>query len=67
MSTLSITAEGQITLSEELLGHLGVRPSDNIAITRLPQGVLEMKQPDERATFRTSSAYRRRRRHALDQ
>lgn len=43
MSTLTITAKGQITLRRELLAHLGARPGEKINVERLPDGRLEMK------------------------
>jgi len=43
MSTLSVTSEGQITLSNELLKHLGVRAGNEIAVRMLPGGVVEMR------------------------
>ena len=42
MNSLTVTAKGQITLSKELLEHLGVHPGDRIAINKLPQGILEL-------------------------
>ena len=33
MSTLTVTATGQVTLRRELLKHLGVQPGEKIAIT----------------------------------
>jgi bifunctional DNA-binding transcriptional regulator/antitoxin component of YhaV-PrlF toxin-antitoxin module len=43
MSALPVTAERQITLSKELLEHLGVHPGDRIEINMLPRGILEMR------------------------
>jgi hypothetical protein len=42
MSTLTITAKGQITLSKHLLKHLQVRPSEKITVTKLAHGRIEM-------------------------
>jgi bifunctional DNA-binding transcriptional regulator/antitoxin component of YhaV-PrlF toxin-antitoxin module len=36
MTTLTITAKGQVTLKRELLQHLGVGPGEQIAIDMLP-------------------------------
>ena len=43
MSTLKVTAKGQVTLRKDLLEHLGVRPGQKIAIDRLPDGRLEVR------------------------
>jgi bifunctional DNA-binding transcriptional regulator/antitoxin component of YhaV-PrlF toxin-antitoxin module len=43
MSTLTVTAKGQVTLRRELLKHLGVRPGEKIAVEALPDGRIEMK------------------------
>jgi len=38
MTTLTITAKGQVTLKRELLKHLGVSPGERIEADRLPDG-----------------------------
>jgi hypothetical protein len=43
MSVLTVTAEGQITLRQDLLTHIGVSPGDKIAVQKLPDGRIEMK------------------------
>jgi hypothetical protein len=43
MSTLTITAKGQITLRKDLLQHLGVEPGGKIAVEKLPDGRIEVK------------------------
>ncbi|HEV7544916.1 MAG TPA: AbrB/MazE/SpoVT family DNA-binding domain-containing protein [Reyranella sp.] len=43
MSTLTVTAKGQITLRRDLLKHLGVQPGEKIAVDKLPDGRIEMK------------------------
>jgi AbrB family looped-hinge helix DNA binding protein len=43
MSTLTVTAKGQVTLHKDLLQHLGVRPGDRIVVARLPDGRIEVK------------------------
>ena len=42
MTTLTITAKGQVTIKKELLQHLGVKPGDKIAIDTLPNGKLSI-------------------------
>jgi bifunctional DNA-binding transcriptional regulator/antitoxin component of YhaV-PrlF toxin-antitoxin module len=43
MSTLTVTAKGQVTLRKDLLRHLGVRPGEKIAVDKLPDGRIEMR------------------------
>jgi len=43
MSTLTITAKGQITLRKDLLAHLGVRPGEKVSVDMLPDGRIEVK------------------------
>ena len=43
MSTLTVTAKGQVTLRKDLLEHLGVHPGDKIAVDKLPDGRIEVK------------------------
>jgi antitoxin PrlF len=38
MTTLTITAKGQVTLKQELLKHLGVGPGEKIQADKLPDG-----------------------------
>jgi bifunctional DNA-binding transcriptional regulator/antitoxin component of YhaV-PrlF toxin-antitoxin module len=38
MTTLTITAKGQVTLKQELLNHLGVRPGEKVQADKLPDG-----------------------------
>ena len=43
MTTLTVTAKGQITLRKEALRHLGVEPGQKIDATMLPDGRLELR------------------------
>jgi bifunctional DNA-binding transcriptional regulator/antitoxin component of YhaV-PrlF toxin-antitoxin module len=43
VSTLTVTAKGQVTLRKDLLQHLGVRPGEKISVDKLPDGRIEMK------------------------
>jgi antitoxin PrlF len=38
MTTLTITAKGQVTLKQDLLKHLGVGPGEKIEADKLPDG-----------------------------
>ena len=43
MSTLTVTAKGQVTLRKERLKHLGLHPGEKITVDKLPDGRIEMK------------------------
>ena len=42
MSTLTVTAKGQVTLRKDILEHLGVAPGDQISVQKLPDGKVEV-------------------------
>jgi AbrB family looped-hinge helix DNA binding protein len=43
MSTLIVTAKGQVTLRKDVLDHLGVHPGEKITVNKLPDGRIEIK------------------------
>ncbi|HEX7761584.1 MAG TPA: AbrB/MazE/SpoVT family DNA-binding domain-containing protein [Caulobacteraceae bacterium] len=43
MSTLTVTAKGQVTLRKDLLEHLGVHPGEKITVDKLPDGRIEVR------------------------
>ena len=43
MSTLTVTAKGQVTLRKDILKHLGVHPGETITVGKLPDGRIEMR------------------------
>jgi antitoxin PrlF len=43
MTTLTVTAKGQVTLKKELLRHLGVKPGEKIEVEPLPDGQLTIR------------------------
>lgn len=47
MTTLSVTARGQVTFRREVLQHLGIKPGEKIELDLLPDGraVLMAAQP----------------------
>jgi bifunctional DNA-binding transcriptional regulator/antitoxin component of YhaV-PrlF toxin-antitoxin module len=55
MSTLTVTAKGQVTLRKDLLKHLGVNPGEKISVDKLPDGRVEMKAA--RATGKISDVF----------
>ena len=42
MSTLTITAKGQVTFRKDLLQHLGVHPGEQLTVQKLPGGRIEV-------------------------
>jgi bifunctional DNA-binding transcriptional regulator/antitoxin component of YhaV-PrlF toxin-antitoxin module len=38
MTTLMVTAKGQVTFRKDVLQHLGIRPGDKIELEMLPDG-----------------------------
>lgn len=47
MTTLTVTARGQVTFRKDVLQHLGIKPGDKIELNLLPdgQGLLKAAQP----------------------
>ncbi len=43
MSTLKVTAKGQVTLRQDVLKHLDVRPGEKISVEKLPDGRIEVR------------------------
>lgn len=43
MTTLTVTAKGQVTLRKEFLQHLGVEPGEKIEVRALPGGRIEVR------------------------
>ena len=55
MSTLTVTAKGQVTLRKELLEHLCVHPGEKLSVEKLPNGRIEVKAA--RPTGKISDAF----------
>jgi AbrB family looped-hinge helix DNA binding protein len=55
MSTLTVTAKGQVTLRKDILKHLGVHPGEKVAVDKLPDGRIEVKAA--RPTGKISDAF----------
>ena len=43
VSTLTLTAKGQVTLRKDLLRHLGFRPGEKLAVEKLSKGRIVVK------------------------
>jgi bifunctional DNA-binding transcriptional regulator/antitoxin component of YhaV-PrlF toxin-antitoxin module len=55
MSTLTVTAKGQVTLRKDLLKHLGVQPGEKIIVDKLPGSRIEIKA--SRSTGKISDVF----------
>lgn len=51
MTTLTVTAKGQITLKQDLLEHLGVGPGQKIDVEPLPNGRVVVKAAARNGTI----------------
>lgn len=43
MTTLTVTAKGQVTLRKDILEHLGVSPGQQINVEKMPDGRIEVR------------------------
>ncbi|HEY8289033.1 MAG TPA: AbrB/MazE/SpoVT family DNA-binding domain-containing protein [Acetobacteraceae bacterium] len=43
MTTLTVTAKGQVTLRRDILEHLGIRPGEKVSVDKLPGGRIEVR------------------------
>ena len=43
MTTLTVTARGQVTFRKDVLHHLGIRPGDRIELDKLPDGRVSLR------------------------
>jgi bifunctional DNA-binding transcriptional regulator/antitoxin component of YhaV-PrlF toxin-antitoxin module len=51
MTTLTITAKGQVTLRQDLLKHLGVVPGQKIEVDKLPGGRIAVRAAAPKSTM----------------
>jgi antitoxin PrlF len=51
MTTLTITAKGQVTLKQDLLKHLGVGPGEKIEADKLPDGRIVVRAATQDGTI----------------
>ncbi|MDR5805392.1 transcriptional regulator [Caballeronia sp. LP006] len=52
MSTLTVTARGQVTFRKEVLQHLGIKPGERIELNLLPDGRAELTAAQTKGSFR---------------
>ena len=60
MSTLTVTAKGQVTLRKDLLKHLGVNPGEKITVDKLPDGRIEVKAARSRGKISDAFGFLKR-------
>ena len=51
MTTLTVTARGQVTFRKEVLQHLGIQPGDRIQVDLLPDGRAELRAAEGKSSF----------------
>lgn len=51
MTTLTITAKGQVTFRQDLLKHLGVGPGQRIEVDKLPDGRVAIRASTQSGTM----------------
>jgi antitoxin PrlF len=51
MTTLTVTAKGQVTLRKEVLRHIGAAPGQKIEVELLPNGRVELRAANSRASI----------------
>ncbi|KQY42644.1 hypothetical protein [Rhizobium sp. Root483D2] len=52
MAILTVTARGQVTLSEAVLRHLGVKPGGEMELKLLPDGRAQLTAVQDNGSFR---------------
>jgi bifunctional DNA-binding transcriptional regulator/antitoxin component of YhaV-PrlF toxin-antitoxin module len=57
MTTLTVTARGQVTFRKEVLQHLGIRPGDRIRLDLLPDGRAELKADRRQGSWREFAGF----------
>jgi bifunctional DNA-binding transcriptional regulator/antitoxin component of YhaV-PrlF toxin-antitoxin module len=51
MTTLTVTARGQVTFRRDVLRHLGIGPGDKIELDLLPEGRAELRAVPRKGSF----------------
>jgi len=51
MTTLTVTARGQVTFRKDVLQHLGIKPGERIELDLLPDGRAELKAAKQTGAF----------------
>lgn len=61
MTTLTVTAKGQITLKQELLRHMNIAPGQKVEVGTLPDGRITIGAPTKQGSIKafSGSLYRK--------
>ena len=51
MTTLTVTARGQVTFRKDVLQHLGIRPGEKIVLDKLPDGRVGLRAASPQGTI----------------
>jgi AbrB family looped-hinge helix DNA binding protein len=51
MTTLTVTARGQVTFRKDVLHHLGIKPGEKIELDKLPDGRVALRAAKPRDTI----------------
>jgi AbrB family looped-hinge helix DNA binding protein len=51
MTTLTVTARGQVTFRKDVLHHLGIAPGEKIELDKLPDGRVALRAAKPRGTI----------------
>ncbi|MFK2891231.1 AbrB/MazE/SpoVT family DNA-binding domain-containing protein [Dyella flagellata] len=57
MTTLTVTARGQVTFRKDVLQHLGIKPGERIELDLLPDGRAELKAAKQTRAFRDLAGF----------
>lgn len=57
MSTLTVTARGQVTFRKDVLQHLGIKPGERIELDLLPDGRAQLRAAEQTASFRDLAGF----------
>lgn len=57
MTTLTVTARGQVTFRKDVLQHLGIQPGEKIELDLLPDGRAELKAIQRKGSLRNLAGF----------
>jgi bifunctional DNA-binding transcriptional regulator/antitoxin component of YhaV-PrlF toxin-antitoxin module len=57
MTTLTVTARGQVTFRKDVLQHLGIKPGEKIELDLLPDGRAELRATQARGSIRELAGF----------
>ncbi|MDB5686066.1 MAG: hypothetical protein JWR77_655 [Rhizorhabdus sp.] len=57
MTTLTVTARGQVTFRKDVLKHLGIQPGGKITLDLLPDGRAELKAEQPKGSWESLQGF----------